>query len=131
MLSVLYIFLLQSQEPEGFLQVLSRSFKSVSREIAAQTPRILTALAVFLIFLVLAIIVRRILRTVLERDGGGAAHPDFDRRGWSLISTLVVGGLVFLVVVIVEDFLFGTGVNGFWFALGRRSGSRSRARWRT
>ena len=101
---------MQSQEPEGFLQVLSRSFKGVSREIAAQTPRILTALAVFLIFLVLAIIVRRILRTMLERVGMAPRIRILVLR-LALILTLVVGGVFFLVIV--ADASLGRIITGF------------------
>lgn len=102
--------LVQSQGPEGFLEVLSQSFRDTSREIASQTPRILTALAVFLVFLVLAIAVRRILRRVLVRFDMAPRIRILVSR-LALILTLLVGGVFFLIIA--ADASLGRIITGF------------------
>lgn len=104
------MFLLQGQKPEGFLEVLSQSFRDTSREIAGQTPRILTALAVFMIFLILAIAIRRILRRVLVRFDMAPRIRILVSR-LALILTLLVGGVFFLVIA--ADASIGRIITGF------------------
>lgn len=110
MFSGISTLLLQSREPEGFLEVLSQSFRDTSREIAAQTPRILTALVVFLIFLFLAIAIRRILKTTLVRFDMAPRIRILVSR-LALILTLVLGGVFFLVIV--ADASLGRIITGF------------------
>lgn len=57
------MFLSQSQDAEGFLEVFSQAFGDISRKVVGQVPRILTVLVVFLVFFVLAIAIRRILNS--------------------------------------------------------------------
>ncbi|MGB3682046.1 MAG: mechanosensitive ion channel family protein [Rubrobacteraceae bacterium] len=104
------LLLLQNANPEGFVEVLSDAFRGTSREIAAQTPRILTALAVFLVFLVLALIARRVLRLVLERvDMAPRIRILIGRL--VLILTLVLGVIFFLVIA--ADASLGRIITGF------------------
>ncbi len=92
------------------MEVFSQAFRDTSREIAGQTPRILTALVVFLIFLVLAIAVRRILRTVLVRFDMAPRIRILVSR-LALILTLAIGGVFFLVIA--ADASLGRIITGF------------------
>lgn len=105
-----YMFWLQGREPEGFFEVLSQAFRDTSREIAVQTPRILTALVVFLFFVVLAIVVRLVLKTVLGRVHMAPRIRILVAR-LALILTLTLGGVFFLVIV--AEASLGRIITGF------------------
>ncbi len=110
MSSIPNTFLLQDQEPAGFLEVFSEAFKETSREIAAQAPRILTALVVFLVFLGLAIAVRRILKRSLVRVHMAPRIRILVAR-LVLILTLALGGVFSLVIA--ADASLGRVITGF------------------
>ncbi|MDP8939778.1 MAG: mechanosensitive ion channel family protein [Actinomycetota bacterium] len=97
MLTRLSLLLAQNGDPEGFLEVIQVSFRELAREIASRAPRITVALVIFLIFVVIALVLRRALKTALGRMTLAPRIRILIVR-IALISALAVGALVFLVV---------------------------------
>ncbi|HZY65417.1 MAG TPA: mechanosensitive ion channel family protein [Rubrobacteraceae bacterium] len=91
------MLLAQNGDPEGFLEVIQVSFRELAREIASRAPRITVALVIFLIFVVIALVLRRALKTALGRMTLAPRIRILIVR-IALISALAVGALVFLVV---------------------------------
>lgn len=92
------LLLLQNEDPEGFMEVFVKSFRELWPEIAGRAPRVTIAVAAFLIFVALAFLARRTLKTALGRTAVAPRIRILIVR-LVVISTLVVGGLIFLVVV--------------------------------
>ncbi|CAN5525134.1 hypothetical protein BH24ACT22_BH24ACT22_07330 [soil metagenome] len=98
MLTRLSLLLLQDETLEGFLEVLQKSFRNLWPEVAGRAPRMLVAIIIFLIFVVVALVLRRALKTALLRTTVAPRIRILIGR-IVLILMLAVGGLVFLVVV--------------------------------
>ncbi len=77
------------------MEVVGEAFREVSREVARQAPQIFAALLVFLGFLVLAFIVRQVLKTALGRVTIAPRIRILIRRV-VFGSILAVGGIVFV-----------------------------------
>lgn len=88
---------MQEGSSEGFLEVMQESFRELTQEIAGRAPRITVALIIFLAFLVIALVLRRALKTALGRMTMAPRIQILIAR-IVLISTLVVGATVFLVI---------------------------------
>lgn len=97
MLTEFSLLLVQNGGPEGFLEVIRESFRELAREIASRAPRITVALIIFLAFVVVALILRRALKTGLGRMTMAPRIRILIIR-IVLITTLFVGALIFLVV---------------------------------
>lgn len=95
LLAFLNTILLQVEGLESFVEVLGESFREVSREVARQAPQIFAALLIFLGFLVLAFIVRQVLKTALDRVTIAVRIRILILRV-VFGSILAVGGLVFV-----------------------------------
>lgn len=98
------------QQPESFPDILRSSFGDLWREIAAQTPRILAALLVLVVFVLIGLVVRRILRTTLERLTMAPRIRILILR-LVFIGVLVIGGVVFLVIAF--EARLGQVITGF------------------
>ena len=83
---------------------------SSGRKIAGRAPRITVALIVFVVFVVLTLVARRALKTALVRTTMAPRIRILVIR-MVTISTLVVGGLIFLVVV--TEASLGRVITGF------------------
>ena len=110
MLETLGLLLLQGGDPEGFLEVFRGSFRDLWPEIAGRAPRTIVALGVFLVFVVLAFLARRALKTALSRTAMAPRIRILIVR-MVVISLLAVGGLIFLVVV--TEASLGRVITGF------------------
>ena len=89
---------MQGGDQEGFMEVFRESFREIWPEIAGRAPRTIVALGIFLIFVVLAFVLRRTLKTALARTAMAPRIRILIGR-IAVILTLVVGGLIFLVIV--------------------------------
>ena len=89
---------MQGGDQEGFMEVFRESFREIWPEIAGRAPRTIVALGIFLIFVVLALVLRRTLKTALARTAMAPRIRILIGR-IAVILTLVVGGLIFLVIV--------------------------------
>lgn len=89
--------MVQSGDPEGFVEVIQESFMELGREIASRAPRITVALIIFLVFFAMALAVRRGLKTALGRTAMAPRIKILIVR-IAMIAILVVGALIFLVV---------------------------------
>ena len=90
--------MLQNADPEGFVEVFQQSFRDLWPEIAGRAPRTIVAIGIFLIFAVLAFVLRRALKNALARTAMAPRIRILIIR-IVVILTLFVGGLVFLVIV--------------------------------
>ena len=106
----LSLLLQQGGNPEGFVEVFTKSFRELWPEIAGRAPRITVALVVFVIFVILTLVARRALKTALARTTMAPRIRILVIRIVT-ISTLAVGGLVFLVVV--TEASLGRVITGF------------------
>lgn len=102
--------MLQDGSPEGFVEAFTKSFRELWPEIAGQAPRITVALLIFVVFVFFAIVARRALRRALARTAMAPRIRILVVR-MVMISTIVVGGLIFLVVV--TEASLGRVITGF------------------
>jgi small-conductance mechanosensitive channel len=110
MLTRLSLLLVQSGDPERFMEVFRESFRDVWPEIAGRAPRTIVAFGIFIGFVVLAFILRRALKTALSRTAMAPRIRILVAR-MAVISTLVLGGLIFLVIV--TEASLGRVITGF------------------
>ncbi len=106
----LSLLLLQNGNSEGFLEVFRNSFRDLWPEIAGRAPRTIVAIGIFVIFVVLAFVLRRALKTALARTSMAPRIRILIGR-MAVISTLVLGGLIFLVIV--TEASLGRVITGF------------------